>query len=135
MQAEHSLNKLESGVDEHYRLTVLGGALNCDVKLLIPGAKEEGGVLFDAHGNEIDYHRLKVNIAIKPRDIKMSDDENEGLVCGHISNLIYIGDHYRYVVRTEEEIDFIVSDEYLWNMGDYVSLIIPEDKLKFTLKR
>jgi len=39
------------------------------------------------------------------------------------------------VVRTEEEIDFIVSDEYLWNMGDYVSLIIPEDKLKFTLKR
>ena len=135
MLAEHSLNKLESGVDEHYHLTVLGGALNCDVKSLIPGAKEEGGVLFDAHGNEIDYHRLKVNIAIKPRDIKMSDDENEGLVCGHISNLIYIGDHYRYVVRTEEEIDFIVSDEYLWNMGDYVSLIIPEDKLKFTLKR
>ena len=92
-------------------------------------------MLFDAHGNEIDHRRLKVNIAIKPRDITMSDDEHAGVVCGHISNLIYIGDHYRYVVRTEEEIDFIVSDEYLWNMGDHVSLMIPEEKMKFTLKR
>ena len=65
----------------------------------------------------------------------MSDDENAGIVCGHIINLIYIGDHYRYVVRTEEELDLIVSDEYLWNMGDYVSLVIPEDKLTFTLKK
>lgn len=135
MQAEHSLNKLESGVDENYRLTVLGGALHCDVKSLIPGSKEINGVLCDAHGNEIDHSKLKVNVAIKPRDIEMSDDESAGIVCGHISNLIYIGDHYRYVVRSEEEIDFIVSDEDLWNMGDYVSLIIPEDKLTFTLKK
>ena len=56
-------------------------------------------------------------------------------MCGHIINLIYIGDHYRYVVRTDEEIDFIVSDEDLWNMGDYVSLIIPQEKLSFTLKK
>ena len=135
MQAEHSLNKLESGVDEHYRLTVLDGVLGCDVKALIPGAKEEGGVVYDANGNEVDPDRLKVILAIKPRDITMSDDKNAGVVCGHISNLIYIGDHYRYVVRTEEEIDFIVSNEYLWNMGDYVSLIIPEDKIKLTLKK
>ena len=65
----------------------------------------------------------------------MSDDENEGVVKGHIINLIYIGDHYRYVVRTDDEIDFIVSDEYLWNMGDYVSLILPMDQVTFTLKK
>jgi spermidine/putrescine transport system ATP-binding protein len=135
MKAEHTLNKLESGVDEHYELTLLGGALHCDVKKLIPGAREVNGVLTDAHGNEIDHRRLKVNVAIRPRDIRMSDDESAGIVRGHIINLIYIGDHYRYVVRTDEELDFIVSDEYLWNMGDYVSLIIPEDKLTFTLKR
>ena len=121
MKAEHSLNKLESGVDENYRLTILDGALNCDVKSLIPGAQELNGGLCDAHGNEIDYRKLKVVVTIKPRDIEMSDDENAGIVCGHIINLIYIGDHYRYVVRTEEELDLIVSDEYLWNMGDYVS--------------
>ena len=135
MQAEHSLNKLESGVDENYQLTILDGALKCDVKSLIRGAKEVGGILCDAHGNEIDHKKLKVVATIKPRDIQMSDDEHAGIVCGHIINLIYIGDHYRYVVRTEEEIDFIVSDEDLWNMGDYVSLTIPEDKLTFTLKK
>jgi spermidine/putrescine transport system ATP-binding protein len=135
MKAEHTLNKLESGVDEHYRLTLLGGALHCDVKRLIPGAREEGGVLVDVNGNEIDHRKLKVNVAIRPKDIQMSDDESAGIVRGHIINLIYIGDHYRYVVRTDEELDFIVSDEDLWNMGDYVSLIIPEDKLTFTLKR
>lgn len=135
MKAEHSLNKLESGVDENYRLAILDGALNCDVKSLIPGAQELNGGLCDAHGNEIDYRKLKVVVTIKPRDIEMSDDENAGIVCGHIINLIYIGDHYRYVVRTEEELDLIVSDEYLWNMGDYVSLVIPEDKLTFTLKK
>ena len=129
------MNKLESGVDENYQLTILDGALSCDVKSLIPGAKEINGVLCDAHGNEIDHKKLKVIVTIKPRDIEMSDDENAGIVCGHIINLIYIGDHYRYVVRNEEEIDWIVSDEYLWNMGDYVSLVIPADKLTFTLKK
>lgn len=135
MQAEHSLNKLESGVDERYQLTILDGALQCDVQSLIPGAQMTGDVLCDAHGNEIDHRKLKVIVTIKPRDIEMSDDENAGIVCGHIINLIYIGDHYRYVVRTGEEIDMIVSEEDLWNMGDYVSLIIPQDKVTFTLKR
>lgn len=135
MRAEHSLNKLESAVDENYRLTVLDGVLQCDVKSLIPGAKENGGVLCDTHGNEIDHRKLKVIATIKPRDIQMSDDENAGVICGHIINLIYIGDHYRYVVRTDEELDLIVSDEDLWNMGDYVSLQIPQECVTYTLKK
>ena len=65
----------------------------------------------------------------------MSDDEDAGLLCGHIINMVYKGDHYSYVVRTDEEIDFIVNDEDLWNMDDYVSLVIPQDKFRFTLKK
>ena len=38
-------------------------------------------------------------------------------------------------MRTDNEEDFIVDDEDLWNMDDRVSLIIPEDKMKFSLKR
>ena len=29
----------------------------------------------------------------------------------------------------------IVDDEYLWNMDDQVGLIMPVDKMKFTVKR
>ena len=74
-------------------------------------------------------------VTIKPRDIEMSDDLDAGLVVGKIINLIYKGDHYSYVVRTEYGHDLIVDDEYLWNMHDKVSLIMPEDKMQFALKK
>ena len=74
-------------------------------------------------------------VSIQPEDIQMSDDLEAGLVTGKIINLIYKGDHYSYVVRTEHGHDLIVDDEYLWNMHDQVSLIMPEDKMKFALKK
>lgn len=54
---------------------------------------------------------------------------------GKIINLIYKGDHYSYVIRTEYGHDLIVDDEYLWNMDDQVGLIMPEEKMKFQLKK
>ena len=65
----------------------------------------------------------------------MSDDEEAGILSGHIISLIYKGDHYSYVVRTDEDVDIIIDDEDLWNMDDYVSLIIPEDKIQYSLKK
>ena len=56
-------------------------------------------------------------------------------MCGHIINLIYKGDHYSYVVRTDEDEDFIVDDEDLWNMDDYVSLIIPKESVEYAVKK
>jgi spermidine/putrescine transport system ATP-binding protein len=70
-----------------------------------------------------------------PDDIEMTDDQDAGLIQGTISNLIYNGDHYSYIIHTELEQDFVVNDEDLWNMGDRVSLLMPVDKMKFTLKK
>ena len=92
-------------------------------------------ITLSANGEAIDREKIKVIVSILPEDIDMSDDEEAGIICGHIINLIYKGDHYSYVVRTDNEEDFIVDDEYLWNMEDRVSLIIPEDKMKFSLKK
>ena len=72
---------------------------------------------------------------MRASDIHMTDNMEEGIVQGYISNLIYKGDHYSYVVRTEHGHDLIVDDEYLWNMHDKVSLIMPEDKMQFALKK
>ena len=57
------------------------------------------------------------------------------LIEGTISNLIYKGDHYSYVINTELGQDFIVDDEFLWNMGDRIGLILPIDKMRFTVKK
>ena len=62
-------------------------------------------------------------------------EDEQVLVEGVISNLIYKGDHYSYVINTAFGQDFIVNDEYLWNMDDRVGLILPLDKMNFTVKK
>ena len=62
-------------------------------------------------------------------------EDEQVLVEGVISNLIYKGDHYSYVINTDFGQDFIVNDEYLWNMDDRVGLILPLDKMNFTVKK
>ena len=67
-------------------------------------------------------------------DITMSDDPDEGGARGHIISLIYKSEYYRYIVRTENEEDYVLACEDLWNENDHVSLVIPKDKIRLTLK-
>lgn len=136
MLAENTINRIESGLDKEYKLLFLGGMLDCDLTELIPGSSfNTNGALVDAHGDVVEPDHIKVVVSVKPDDIAMSDDQEAGIIRGHIINLIYKGDHYSYVVRTEEDEDFIVSDEYLWNMDDYVSLMIPKEKIQYAIKK
>ena len=136
MIAEDTINRIESGLDKDYRLLFMNGELACDITSLMPGTSFNAeGEIVDAHGDVIEPEKIKVIVSVKPEDITMSDDKEEGILRGHIINLIYKGDHYSYVVRTEDDEDFIVDDEDLWNMDDYVSLVIPEDKFSFALKK
>lgn len=136
MLAEHTLNKIESGFDTNGSLSFMDGRLGINITSILPGIrKEEEGLYVDSHGDEIDISKLKVTISIRPNDIQMSDDKEAGQLQGHIINLIYKGDHYSYVVRTVDDFDIIVDDEDLWNMDDFVSLILDEQKMQFTLKK
>lgn len=70
-----------------------------------------------------------------PECADLSDDSEAGVVAGNIVSFIYIDNYYRYVVRSEEnEEDYMVCDEYLWNQGDRVSVLVPEDKWAFEIK-
>ena len=103
---------------------------------LIKGSRlTEDGTLLDGNGLELDRNKLRIKISIKPTDIELTDEQEEGLVQGYISNLIYKGDHYSYVIHTDLEQDFVVNDEYLWNMEDQVGLLMPVDKMVFTVKK
>ena len=136
MIAEDHTNIFKIEINKDHTLAYNGRELELDLKNIIPGSKEdENGVLVAANGTEIDLRKIVVMAAIKPQDIQLTDDQDEGLVQGYISNLIYKGDHYSYVIHTDLEQDFVVNDEYLWNMDDQVGLIMPKDKMKFTVKR
>ncbi|MBP5197441.1 MAG: polyamine ABC transporter ATP-binding protein [Lachnospiraceae bacterium] len=135
MIAEKNTTTFECTVDKWYNLEFNGETIHCDLTKLIPGSRMEEEVLVNQRGEVVDPESLKVIASIEPGDIDMTDDRDQGLIDGQIINLIYKGDHYSYVVRTEEGHDIIVDDEYLWNLEDQVGLILPEDKLHFELKK
>lgn len=136
MLAEDMVNRIETGLNKDYTLQFLNGVLSCDLTELIPNASyNSDGILIDAHGDVIDVETVRIIVSVKPECIEMSDDKEAGLLCGHIINLIYKGDHYSYVVRTDEDEDFIVDDEDLWNMDDYVSLMIPKECFEYAVKK
>ena len=135
MIAEDHTTSFVASVNSDYTLDFNGKVINCDLTKVVNKSAMKDGTLIDENGEVIDISKLKIVVSIQPYDIKMSDEIDAGLVSGHIINLIYKGDHYSYVVRTEFGHDLIVDDEYLWNMDDQVGLIMPEDKMKFQLKK
>ena len=48
--------------------------------------------------------------------------------------MVYKGDHYQLIVRTEDEDDFVVDTEWTWNEFDKVSVKIDPSKIKLMLK-
>ena len=135
MLAEDHTTSFVTNINSDYTLDFNGKVINCDLTKVIPKSSMKDNVLVDENNEAVDTAKLKVMVSIQPYDIRMSDNVDDGLVSGHIINLIYKGDHYSYVIRTEYGHDLIVDDEYLWNMDDAVGLVMPEDKMKFQLKK
>ena len=136
MIAEDHTNYFTADINSDFRLEFNGKLLDTSVTKLIKGSRrQEDGTLIDSAGDQIDPAKTRIIVSIQPGDIRMTDHVEEGLVDGYISNLIYKGDHYSYVIHTDLEQDFIVDDEYLWNMDDHVGLIMPIEKMSFRLKK
>ena len=131
MLAEDHTTSFVTNINSDYTLDFNGKVINCDLTKVIPKSSMKNNVLVDENNEASDTAKLKVMVSIQPYDIRMSDNVEEGLVSGHIINLIYKGDHYSYVIRTEYGHDLIVDDEYLWNMDDAVGLVMLEDKMKY----
>ena len=138
MIAEDHTNRFKVDLTRGSGLEFNGKEMPAVITDLIAGSRlTENGELVDAHGAKIDPARIRITGAIEPQDIEMTDDieDERVLVDGTISDLVYKGDHYSYVINTELGQDFIVDDEYLWNMDDHVGLILPPEKMKFTVRK
>ena len=135
MIAEDHTTRFDADVNEDYSLEYNGKPIDADITKVVKGSVLKDGVLKDASGETIRPENLKIHVSIEPTDIEMTDDTEKGLTSGEIINLIYKGDHYSYVVRTANGHDLIVDDEYLWNLGDMVGLVMPADKMNFTMAK
>lgn len=133
--AETNHNIFDGVLTKDYMVEFADGQFECDITSLYEGSSiNEDGILVDADNNEIYTDGVEVIVRVPVEAARMSDDLEAGGTCGHIFSLIYKGDHYHYVVRTKNEEDIHLHDEYLWNEDDYVSIVIPKESIRLELK-
>ena len=129
------VNKFSGVITKHNTVEFGDGEFECDVTQLYPGSHlDEEGYLITAKGDKLDLTGTEVNVEVGLHDITMSDNLEEGGAQGHIISLIYKSEYYRYIVRTENEEDYVLACEDLWNENDLVSLIVPKEKIRLSLK-
>ena len=136
MEVVYTVNRYDGVITKNNTVKFGDGEFECDVTSLYEGSHlDEEGYLITASGESLDLTGVEVEVEVDMQDITMTDDTDGGGAQGNIISMIYKGDHYRYIVRTEEnEEDFVLSCPDLWNTGDLVGIIIPSEKIKMKLK-
>lgn len=136
MRKVYTVNKYDGVITKNNTVEFGDGEFECDLTQLYPASHlDEEGYLVTANGEKLDLTDVEVEVEVDTHDIEMSDDKSAGGVVGNIISMIYKGDHYRYIVRTDEnEEDYVLSCPDMWNVDDLVSLIIPKEKIKLKLK-
>ena len=112
-------------------------AFPVDVTQLVEGGvlQEDGTVLCPATKKVYDFRKeAKVVAVVALEKVVLSDDLSQGHSSGEILSAVWIGDHYQYHVRTNDEEDFICNSPYSWNEGDLVSIEVAKEDIKLRLK-
>ena len=136
MKRDFVSNVYDGYIDKINKVHFAEGAFECDVTQLYPGSHlDSEGYVITTTGEKIDLTNVPVRVEVGLKDIEIIDNDEDGDACGSIISIVYKGDHYQIIICTDEEEEEIVCDtEYLWNENDRVSVKIPKDKIKLTLK-
>lgn len=136
MAKEFDCNRYEGYITKKNTVCFADGEFECDVTQLYENSHlDEEGYLVLENGEKIDLTDVDVKVEVGLKDIEIIDNDFDGDACGTIISIVYKGDHYQIIIRTdEEEEDFVVDTEYMWNENDRVSVKIPKDKIKLKLK-
>lgn len=122
-------------INKNNQVVFAGAEWNCNVCQLLKNSHlDEDGYLVGDDNKKYDLNDADVIVNVDMQDIIISDNMDEGNISGSIIQMVYKGDHYQYIVRTEDEEDFVVDSEWTWNENDIVSVIIKPEKIKMKLK-
>ena len=125
----------DAWINKQNQVIISEDPFNCDISQLLPDSYvDDDGYLISKEGKKYDLTDADVIATVSLGDIELVDGYDNGQSNGQIVSIIYKGDHYQVMVRTEEEEDFIVDTLYSWNENDMVSIIIRPDDIKLTLK-
>ena len=134
MKKEFTMNTYNGYIDKNNNVIFADGKFECDVTQLIPGSKlDEEGYLIGPDGVMYDLYDADVKVSVGLKAIEIIDNDEDGTVAGEIVSIIYKGDHYQVIIRTDEDEDFVVDTEYTWNEFDKVSVKISPENIHMKL--
>lgn len=111
MKKERLCNTFEGTMIDKTHVRFLGQTFQC---------KEDHNF---APGNE-------VVVTIGFGDIVLQDYEEEGMLSGEVSFILYKGNHYHLTVLTDEDENIFVDTNDIWDDGDRVGITIPPDAIR-----
>ncbi len=137
MHKELTVNQYtDAYIDSNNNVIIGEDPFECDVTKLIPGSiLQEDGKVFDPTSKKLyDFNDAEVVAEVDLDKIELSDDLSIGQAKGNIVQAVWIGDHWQYIVRTDDEEDYVVNSPYTWNENDMVSVSIKKEDIRLRLK-
>lgn len=102
MKKTRIINEFIGEVIDDNKISILGGKFECDT-----AGFEIGG-------------RIRAKIEFSKVDIQ--DDEDDGVIGGNISSILYKGTYYQVIIDTDTDEQIYADTQYEWNMGDRVGI-------------
>ena len=127
----------DAWIDNSNRVVIGEDPFACDVTKLVPGSHldEQGYVIDEKNHKKYDFKDAEVVATIALDKVVISDDLEVGESNGTIINIVWIGDHYQYIIRTDDDEDFVVDSQYSWNENDLVSIHVEPGDIALRLKK
>lgn len=140
MKKDYTVNTYtDSWINKNNQVMIDEAPFDCDITQLLPGSFiDEDGYLVSkdkAHKYDLNDADVVAEIALDKIDVVDDISSDECQVVGQIVDSIYVGDHYRYIVRTENEEDFVFTSQYSYNLNDTIGLKVNAKDIKLRLKK
>jgi len=108
MKKERHFNTFEGSIVDKSHVRLLGQTFKCD-----DAQKFEAGTI--------------VKVKVEFRDITLYDNEEDGMIGGIITFILYKGNHYHLTVLTDDNENIYVDTNDTWDDGDRIGIsILPE---------
>jgi spermidine/putrescine transport system ATP-binding protein len=110
MKKERLCNTFEGIIEDESRVRFLWNTFKCD----------------GAHGLE---NGTEVKVKVNFHDVLLHDNEEDGMLRGTVTFILYKGDHYHLTVLTEENENIFLDTNDIWDDGDRVGISISPESI------
>jgi spermidine/putrescine transport system ATP-binding protein len=90
------------------------------------------GETFDCRENNLITPGANVQVNVKFDHVVLQDNEEDGMLRGEVSFILYKGDHYHLTILTDEDEYIFVDTNDIWDDGDRVGITIPPKAIKLS---